>query len=352
MARRGRSRASANRPTADPRTSQAPAAPTKARRRLIVLAAAGLAVLGLAAWWRSTPASPPLVAAAYVGGQSCAGCHREQYERWKASDHALAMQPADTRTVLGNFQGATFAKDGVTSTFFMRDGQYWVRTDGPDGALSDYRIAYTFGVEPLQQYLIEFPGGRYQALAVAWDSRPRGVGGQRWFDLYPGEKIPHGDALHWTGLQQNWNSMCADCHSTNLQKNYRAAEDRFDTTWTDVNVSCEACHGPGSRHVSWAHSASRDRSPGDSLRGLAVSLERAPGSRWAFAPGESIARRTAARASDAELVTCGRCHARRAPIGGDVVPGQPLEQAYRVSLLESPRYHADGQIRDEVYEYG
>jgi predicted CXXCH cytochrome family protein len=290
--------------------------------------------------------------ATFVGGQACAGCHREQYALWKTSDHALAMQPADGKTVLGNFSNASFTKGGVTSTFFMRDGQYVVRTDGPDGTLRDYRIAYTFGVEPLQQYLIEFPGGRYQALGIAWDSRPAAAGGQRWFHLYPGETIHHGDVLHWTGLAQNWNYMCADCHSTNLQKNYRLAEDRFDTAWTDMNVSCEACHGPGSRHVAWAQPGSRERSVTDPLRGLVVSLRDAPGNRWALAPGESISRRTEPLASRAEVETCGRCHARRAPVGGDVLPGQPLEQGYRVSLLESPRYHADGQISDEVYEYG
>ena len=223
-----------------------------------------------------------------------------------------------------------------------------MKTDGPDGALREYRIAYTFGVEPLQQYLIEFPRGRYQALSIAWDSRPRAAGGQRWLHLYPGEAIHHGDTLHWTGLLQNWNYMCADCHSTNLQRNYRLAEDRFDTTWTDVSVSCEACHGPGSRHVQWAQAPTG----GDARRGLVVSLRDAPGNRWTLAPGETIARRAQPLASHVEIETCGRCHARRAPIGGDLLPGQPLEQAYRVNLLESPRYHADGQIRDEVYEYG
>ncbi len=330
-------------------------------RRFAILGAAGLAVLaavaGLATlWWRVAPRPQATGAAAlppaYVDGRACAPCHRQQYELWQRSDHALAMQPADRQAVLGNFGNATFTKDGITSTFFTRDGQYFVRTDGPDGALHEYRIAYTFGVEPLQQYLIEFPGGRYQALSVAWDSRPAAAGGQRWFHLYPGEKIDHRDVLHWTGSQQNWNFMCAECHSTNLQKNYRLAEDRFDTTWTDVNVSCEACHGPGSRHVEWAQAAARRGSAVDPLRGLVVSLRDTPGNRWSFAPGESIARRTEPLASRTEVETCGRCHARRAPIWGEVLPGQPLEQAYRVSLLESPRYHADGQIRDEVYEYG
>ena len=279
-------------------------------------------------------------------------CHAREAERWKGSDHARAMQPANSATVLGNFDHATFEKDGVTSTFFSRDGEYFVRTDGPDGQLHDYKIDYTFGVDPLQQYLIAFPNGRYQALSIAWDSRPAAAGGQRWFHLYPQEKIDHRDILHWTGQLQNWNFMCADCHSTNLQKDYRLAEDRYQTTWSDINVSCEACHGPGSRHVAWAQDGPSGRPEPDPTRGLVAPLKDTSGGVWAFPPGEAIARRTKPPSSRAEVETCGRCHARRGQVWGDYQPGQPLEQSYRGALLDASLYHADGQIRDEVYEYG
>ena len=288
----------------------------------------------------------------YVGGQVCEACHPREAERWKGSDHALAMQPANSATVLGNFDNAIFEKDGVTSTFFSRDGEYFVRTDGPDGQLHEYKIAYTFGVDPLQQYLIAFPNGRYQALSIAWDSRPTAAGGQRWFHLYPHEKIDHRDILHWTGPLQNWNFMCADCHSTNLQKGYRLAEDRYQTTWSDIDVSCEACHGPGSRHVEWAQGSPSGRSDPDPTHGLVALLKDTSGGVWTFPPGEAIARRTKPPSSRAEVETCGRCHARRAQVWGDYQPGQPLEQSYHVALLDESLYHADGQIRDEVYEYG
>jgi predicted CXXCH cytochrome family protein len=288
----------------------------------------------------------------YIGGQVCGACHAREAEGWKASDHALAMQPATSATVLGNFDHATFEKDGVTSTFFSRGGDYFVRTDGPDGQLHEYKIDYTFGADPLQQYLIAFPNGRYQALSIAWDSRPASAGGQRWFHLYPQEKIDHRDILHWTGQLQNWNFMCADCHSTNLQKDYRLAEDRYQTTWSDINVSCEACHGPGSRHVAWAQEGISSRIGPDPTRGLVAPLKDTSGGVWAFPPGEAIARRTKPPSSRAELETCGRCHARRAQLWGDYQPGQPQEQSYRVALLDESLYHADGQIRDEVYEYG
>lgn len=132
------------------------------------------------------------------------------------------MQVANERSVLGNFDSAAFEYAGITSTFSNRYGKFFVNTDGPDGKLADYEIKYTFGVTPLQQYLIEFPGGRMQALSIAWDTRPKDKGGQRWFHLYPNERITHEDELHWTRPQQNWNFMCADCHSTNLKKNYDA----------------------------------------------------------------------------------------------------------------------------------
>jgi predicted CXXCH cytochrome family protein len=293
-----------------------------------------------------------MATATYVGGQACGTCHPRETERWQGSDHARAMQPANHTTVLGDFDHATFEKDGVTSTFFRRDGDYFVRTDGPDGQLQEYKIAYTFGVDPLQQYLVAFPNGRYQALSIAWDTRPAIEGGQRWFHLYPHKKIDHRDILHWTGPLQNWNFVCADCHSTNLQKNYRPAEDRFETTWSDINVSCEACHGPGSRHVEWAEQMQHGRAHPDPTHALVVPLKDSSSGAWTFPPGQAIARRSTPLASRLEVETCGRCHARRAQMWGDYQPGQPLADAYRVAFLEEALYHADGQIRDEVYEYG
>src|SRR5258707_7015505 len=148
------------------------------------------------------------------------------------------MKEATEQTVLDDFNNATLTHFGVASSFYRKDGRFLVRTDGPDGALHDYEIAYTFGVYPLQQYLIAFPGGRYQALTICWDTRPVEDGGQRWFHLHPDEEILHSDILHWTGPYQNWNFMCAECHSTNVRKGYQLGTDSYQTTWSEINVSC------------------------------------------------------------------------------------------------------------------
>jgi len=167
----------------------------------------------------------------YVGAAACAGCHAKETHAWRGSQHASAMAEANERTVLGNFADARFTAHGVTSRFFRRDGRYFVRTDGPDGRLADFEIRYTFGVYPLQQYLVELPRGHVQAFTVAWDARPAAEGGQRWFTLYPGERIDPRDELHWSRRQQNWNYMCADCHSTRVRKNYDASTVAYRTTY-------------------------------------------------------------------------------------------------------------------------
>ena len=257
------------------------------------------------------------------------------------------MQEANASTVLGNFENAKFKHFGVESRFFKRDGKFVVRTDGPDGKLADFEIQYTFGVWPLQQYLIEFPGGRYQTLGIAWDARAKSEGGQRWFHIYPNEKMDHRDQLHWAGLYQNWNLQCAACHSTHLKKGYDAASNTYKTTFSEINVACEACHGPGSRHVEWAKQARPPyASPSD--KGLVVLRSRW-NEAWKFPPADAKTAQRDKPAADALMNVCAACHARRSTIAEEGRAGAPLEETHRPALLTQPNYYADGQQREEVY---
>jgi len=321
-----------------------------------VVLLAALVVAGLAWWMLQRPAplrgdaprpATPAAQPAFVGSAACIECHRAESEAWKTSQHALAMQHANEQTVLGNFDNATFVYNGITSTFFRRDGKHFVRTDGADGTLADFEIRYTFGVDPLQQYLIGFPDGRLQALSIAWDARPKDQGGQRWFHLYPDEKVDFRDELHWTKRQQNWNFMCADCHSIDVRKNYDAAADRFATKWSEITVGCEACHGPGSAHAAWA----KDKT-GDPAMGLSVRLDERRGVAWTIDPATGNAQRSAPNDRRREVEVCAQCHARRAQIAEGYVAGKPFLDHYRPSLLTPGLYHADGQQRDEVYIWG
>lgn len=257
------------------------------------------------------------------------------------------MQHVSPETVLGNFANTKYRYGSVESTFFRRDGRYLVRTDGADGKLADFEIKYTFGVAPLQQYLIEFRDGRVQALSIAWDSRPAGEGGQRWFHLYPDQKVDHRDELHWTRRSQNWNFMCADCHSTDVRKNYDPAKNTFRTTWKEISVGCEACHGPGAAHVAWT----RDK-PHDPSKGLTVGLAERAGAHWTIDATTGNATRDHPREHDTEIDTCAQCHARRSQIAEGYHAGLPFQNFYRPTALSPGLYHADGQQRGEVYNWG
>jgi tetratricopeptide (TPR) repeat protein len=326
--------------------------PARTRRRALMATGLAVAVLlaGVAAWYATQRGAPaggaaPPRSAVFLGSDSCAGCHQAEHAAWKQSQHARAMQHATPGSVRGNFADAKFTYNGVTSTFFRRDGRYYVRTDGPDGVLADFEVRFTFGVEPLQQYLVELPGGRLQALSIAWDTRPAAAGGERWFHLYPEGHVGHADELHWSGRQQNWNFMCADCHSVDVHKNYDPAANRFATTYDEISVGCEACHGPGSVHAAWA------KHPDASLanQGLTVALTERRGVHWTISPDSGNATRSAARTSDTEIDVCAPCHARRAQVDNDYVAGKPWLDDYLPAFLTQPLYYPDGQQKDEVY---
>ena len=361
--------------------SPASSSPSLSWRRYSWLAL-GIATLGLAAiawdaWIGSKPplpqvataaksvASKPDASATFVGAKACAGCHAGETEKWQGSQHAHAMQHATEATVLGDFDNAKFNYNGIVSTFFRRDDKFFVNTDGADGKLADFEVSYAFGVYPLQQYLVAFPDGRMQALPIAWDSRPKAQGGARWYHLYPDEHVTSTDQLHWTGLNQNWNWMCADCHSTKLDRNYEAANNTYATKWSEINVACEACHGPGSKHVAWAKKGSesisgtatqpptkRDRPEIDSDPLLAVALDERKGVTWVPNADTGNAARSTSLTSHRELGVCAQCHSRRAPFAAGMDHDGRFFETHEVSLLTDRLYFADGQQRDEVYDIG
>lgn len=312
------------------------------RLRLALLAPAILVVV--AAWvvardWWST--IPDEVQATYVGRQSCVKCHQKEFDQWTGSDHDRAMDRATPESVLGDFDNAELTYQGVTSRMFRRDGKYFIHTEGPDGQMADFEIAYTFGVRPLQQYMVAMPDGRVQVLRVSWNTEK-----EEWFYVYPpdviDEKLEPGDPLHWTGVAQNWNTTCAECHSTDYHKNYDLAADRYDSKFFEIDVSCEACHGPGSVHVELAETKRFfwDRKRGYGLPKLKTTAVTRPFQRRPLS------------ATRAEIETCAKCHSRRSQIHLDFSPGAHLLDYYEPSLLHESLYHADGQILDEVYVYG
>ncbi len=260
----------------------------------------------------------------YVGDLACVSCHTKEYNEWSISDHFKAMQIANDSTVLGDFDDKVYTADGVTSKFFKKDGKYYINTQGEDGKNDDYEIKYTFGYYPLQQYLIEFSKGRMQVTRQSWDSRSK-----KWFHQYAGQKIAAGDWLHWTGNAQNWNTMCAECHSTNLQKNYDFVTDTYKTTFSNLTVSCESCHGPAKAHIDFVSGKNHDPKNHE-------------GSYMRLAKGSS---------QMTEIQACFPCHARKGNISALFINSDQILDNYIPEIPSTAFYQSDGQVRDEDYTY-
>lgn len=262
---------------------------------------------------------------AYVGDKSCIKCHTNQHHQWKQSDHFMSMLPANDSTVKGDFNNVTFTADGVTSKFYKKGSKFFINTEGADGKNHDFEVKYIFGYKPLQQYLVSFPGGRMQVPRLSWD-----VNKKKWFNQYAGQKVPSHDWLHWTGNAQNWNTMCATCHSTNLHKNYDIKTDTYKTSYSVINVSCESCHGAGQKHLGYINSD--DYKSGEKVTGSFMKLGQNSGQLE-------------------QINTCAPCHARVTEISPTHIESGEIMDNYIPQIPDTENFHADGQVDDEDYIY-
>lgn len=288
----------------------------------------------------------PFVLFATTNNDGCLKCHESHVQNFATSHHALAMQESTEKSVLGNFNNATFNYNGIVSTFFKKNNKFMVTTDNEHGKLQSYEIAYTFGVYPLQQCMIKFPKGKVQVLDIAWDSRAKHEGGERWFHIHEDDNVTAGDVLHWSGPNFNWNFMCADCHSTNLQKNYDPKTKSFHTTYDNITLTCASCHGNGSEHLEWAKNPLGFN--GKNRYGLLIDLKK---NRWHIDP-QSTRPILDGKIDRQEVEMCAQCHSRRAQINNSYHPGEKFDDHYLLSQLDESLYFSNGQIKDEVYEIG
>lgn len=311
----------------------------------VVICASGLG------WGFGAASADPAAPQFGSGDQdTCVSCHPDAVQAWRSSDHARAMQHASAQTVLGNFDGVTLTHSGEQMLLTQNGNTFRATTshNAAPGVSQTFQVLYTFGAHPLQQYLVEFEDGKLQALPWAWDTRAASRGGQRWFHLYGNEETPPGNRLHWQSPLQNWNGMCADCHSTGLERDYDLADNSFASTATSLNVSCASCHGEASDHVKKVRgenvSAANFK---DVIRFLDAST-----SRFERKDGEPTASNVGASHKGQEVSVCASCHSRRTPLTHVIDPKIGFLDQFTPELLEPGLYYPDGQILDEVYVWG
>lgn len=262
----------------------------------------------------------------FIGSQACKSCHNAEYKDWTTSDHYLAMQFANDSSVSGNFNDAHYKSDGVNYHFSQNQNQFYLQVEEVDGLKHTYPVKYTFGYSPLQQYLIETDKGRLQATRVSWNNVDK-----KWFHQYANQKIYPNDWLHWTGNGQNWNTMCASCHSTNFKKNYDFESDSYKSSYSEINVACESCHGAGSKHQDYINS--QEYKNGTKIAGHYLAYGKSDNNKL-------------------QLKSCAPCHARKADITQTSASNAELLDELIPEIISTEHYYGDGQINDEDYEYG
>lgn len=310
---------------------------------LILLIILLVVVGGSVYWVDARPKVSATATAHYIGRESCAQCHQTQHEDFLGSHHHHALARVGEDTVLADFSDQTLEHDGVTSRFYRDGNRYLVDTEGPTGDQATFEILYVLAYKPLQQYMVRLVDSTasvdleqleksglpaLQVLRLCWD-----VEGKRWFYLRPEdvpEKLEPGDPLHWTGVTQRWNTSCAACHSTNLEKNFDGHSDSFATTFSQIDVGCESCHGPGSLHVEIAQN-----------RWL----------QWDPVHGKGLFSLKSATAKQ-QIDTCAGCHSRRRLLTEDFHDSRQVHDHLIYEPMRRETYFVDGQIKDEDYVYG
>jgi predicted CXXCH cytochrome family protein len=283
---------------------------------MVLLLAAALNLAGA-----ESPQSRADGFASYAGPESCRGCHPAEYQGWSQSAHGLAERRLRTATDESAFNPPRSIKHGGETTIARTNGnEFEIVTLGLENNLQPFRVERVIGNSPLIQFLTPFSGGRYQVQEASYDPKSN-----QWFYVY-GDDLRHpGEYGHWTGRGMNWNSQCAECHNTRLKKNYDAATDSYHTTMAGMSVNCEACHGPLRAHNEWQQAH----------------------------PKTTLHDPTVSPLSPARIVgLCGSCHSRNTDLTGDFVPGDSFYDHYTLETLDSSqRWHPDGQVKDEDYEF-
>jgi predicted CXXCH cytochrome family protein len=198
----------------------------------------------------SPQALPAQANSEYLGSGACAKCHDVEHTQWKNSLHIKMTKPIAEATVAGDFSdGTKFADHDRSYAFGTKDGRPYVSVSFGGRPPETFTVDYTLGAKRYQGYLATLPEGRIYVLPVFWH-----VASKRWVDWKEITPIP--DGAH--DIRQIWNANCFNCHGTNIVQGYDVGEKKYKSTWTEMGIGCEACHGPGRQHTALMEAWEKD----------------------------------------------------------------------------------------------
>ncbi len=251
----------------------------------------------------------------YVGSKACGQCHPREFTRWQDSAHAWAMRRSRPDESVADFDDASVSFGNAGLAAMQSDGQQLTaRIIEPGSQPKQVVMRYFFGHEQIEQHVVQTERGRYQALPFGFDTKRRD-----WFDIFKDDPRRPGDWGHWTGRGMTANSECIFCHSTGYKRNYDLQTDSYRSSWAEMAVGCEACHGPGASHAG--------------------------------AKGSDRAKGYGNLDADSMFDTCASCHSLRRVIADGFSPGEKFLDYFEPVLLDEDNYQPNGAVRGEAYEW-
>lgn len=254
-----------------------------------------------------------------IGPEACVECHADEVNSWMRSHHAKANRPLDPKLDGPAFSPARMVEEsGVLYRMRQESGAFIMEVLKDEAVRETYELVGVIGETPIRQYLAVLPGNKVQTISATYDVRK-----DQWYDVYRGEDRLPGEWGHWTGQGMNWNANCAYCHTTEYQKNYNFADDRYESTWTQQGIACAECHNGLAEHVEAAKRGDQ-RAQMEALDNMQTQDN------------------------------CASCHSRRDQITADAFqPGDLYEDHFALATPAQPGlYHHDGQILEEVFVHG
>jgi hypothetical protein len=231
-----------------------PATSSTAVRSILLVAIAACGMVALVEQNRSLsikelPTMRPIAFAdeEYRTSTSCKVCHPGQHQSWHASYHRTMTQLATPETVIGDFDNVSLSS-GEREYQLYRDGDTFKVTLVDDiGQIVHLPIVMTTGSHHMQIYWFSLgqPGSRTLGmLPFAFLAEQ-----QKWIPRHAAFLMP--DERNLEIIVGRWNATCIRCHTTHPRARAENPNPMLaDSHTAEFGISCEACHGPGYKHLA------------------------------------------------------------------------------------------------------
>lgn len=279
----------------------------------------------------------------FIGSESCARCHQEQFQKWKSSTHGQAGGVPGAVKIIARFDGVPLEfKDAVVTPTNSAAGVPTFRVRMEGAAAFDVSVDAVVGGGHMigggtQSFFNRHPDGTMRFLPFDF-IRKENV----WF-------VQLRSNLNWVPISReislkadlaNWpphrvlgtvsdRSNCQNCHGSQIAAAWDDSLGRFNTRFHSLSINCESCHGPARRHVELAGQPGFEQRADIGMASLATLSK------------------------EASVKLCLQCHATKEALREEpFLPGAKFDDYFSLLLpmLSQNPYHVDGRVRSFSYQ--